>query len=135
MRSRRLMRSPRRPRRLNRYKRTADNPCKIPRPALLAGASANHHRGSQVRSRLAAGWIRTFGPPSEGQRFRGSPFERMQKAANAQKRDGESDAVAFSRWITHTAAGKTAYAEDRHAALTDACKVYRFPRCSVLGHR
>jgi hypothetical protein len=59
----------------------------------------------------------------------------MQKAANAQKRDGESDAVAFSRWITHTAAGKTAYAEDRHAALTDACKVYRFPRCSVLGHR
>jgi hypothetical protein len=98
---------------------------------LLSGADFG------VRSGLAAGgrWIRTFGPPSEGQRFRGSPFERMQKAANAQKRDGESDAVAFSRWITHTAAGKTAYAEDRHAALTDACKVYRFPRCSVLGHR
>jgi hypothetical protein len=34
-------------------------------------------------------------------------------------------AMAFNRWITQTAAGKTAYAEDRHAALTEACKVYR----------
>jgi hypothetical protein len=49
----------------------------------------------------------------------------MQKAANAQRRDGETDAMALSRWITETPAGKAAYAEDRHAALTEACKVYR----------
>jgi hypothetical protein len=52
-------------------------------------------------------------------------YERMQKAADAQRRDGESDAVALSRWITETPAGKAAYAEDRHASLTEACKVYR----------
>jgi hypothetical protein len=52
-------------------------------------------------------------------------FERMQKAADAQRRDGESDAMALSRWITDTPAGKAAYAEDRHLALTEACKVYR----------
>jgi hypothetical protein len=49
----------------------------------------------------------------------------MQKAADAQRRGGESDAVAFSRWITDTPAGKAAYAEDRHAALTEARTVYR----------
>jgi hypothetical protein len=49
----------------------------------------------------------------------------MQKAADAQRRDGETDAMALSRWITDTPAGKAAYAEDRHAALTDACKAYR----------
>jgi hypothetical protein len=52
-------------------------------------------------------------------------YERMQKAANAQRRDGESEAMALSRWIIETPAGKAAYAEDRHAALTEACKVYR----------
>ena len=30
--------------------------------------------------------------------------------------------MALTRWIT-TPAGKAAYAEDRHAALTEACKV------------
>ena len=49
----------------------------------------------------------------------------MQKAADAQRRDGETDAMALSRWITETPAGKAAYAEDRHAALTEARKVYR----------
>src|SRR5271165_2788928 len=49
----------------------------------------------------------------------------MQKAANAQRRDAETDAMALSRWITETPAGKAAYAEDRHLALTEACKVYR----------
>jgi hypothetical protein len=48
-------------------------------------------------------------------------YERMLKAANAQRRDGETDAMA----LTETPAGKAAYAEDRHAALTEACKVYR----------
>jgi hypothetical protein len=52
-------------------------------------------------------------------------YERMLKAASAQRRDGESDAMALSRWITETSAGRAAYAEDRHAALTEACKVYR----------
>ena len=52
-------------------------------------------------------------------------YERMQTAADAQRRDGESDAMAFNRWITETPAGKAAYAEDRHAALTEAYKVYR----------
>jgi hypothetical protein len=33
--------------------------------------------------------------------------------------------MAFNRWITETPAGKAAYAEDRHVALTEACKVYR----------
>ena len=33
--------------------------------------------------------------------------------------------MALSRWITDTREGKAAYAEDRHAALTEACKVYR----------
>jgi hypothetical protein len=51
--------------------------------------------------------------------------ERMQKAADAQRRDGETDAMALSRWITETPKGKAAYAEDRHLALTEACKVYR----------
>ena len=68
--------------------------------------------------------------PSDGSSDRLGPtarqrYERMQKAADAQRRDGETDAMAFNRWITQTAAGKTAYAEDRHAALTEACKVYR----------
>jgi hypothetical protein len=49
----------------------------------------------------------------------------MQKAADAQRRDGETHAMALSRWITETPAGKAAYAEDRHAALTEARKVYR----------
>jgi hypothetical protein len=67
--------------------------------------------------------------PSDGSSDRLGPtarqrFERMQKAANAQGQEGESDAMAFSRWIS-TPAGKVAYAEDRHAALTEACKVYR----------
>ena len=52
-------------------------------------------------------------------------YDRMQKAASAQKRDGETEAMALSRWITDTREGKAAYAEDRHAALTEACKVYR----------
>jgi hypothetical protein len=52
-------------------------------------------------------------------------YERMQKAANAQRRDGETDAMALSRWISDTPAGKAAYVEDRHAALTEACKIYR----------
>jgi hypothetical protein len=38
-------------------------------------------------------------------------YERMQKAANAQRRDGESDAMALTRWITDTPAGKAAYAK------------------------
>jgi hypothetical protein len=49
----------------------------------------------------------------------------MQKAADAQRRDGETDAMALSRWTAETPAGKAAYAEDRHAALTEACKAYR----------
>jgi hypothetical protein len=52
-------------------------------------------------------------------------YERMRKEADAQRRDGETDAMAFNRWISETPAGKAAYAEDRHAALTEACKVYR----------
>jgi hypothetical protein len=52
-------------------------------------------------------------------------FDCMQKAASAQRRDGETDAMALSRWINETPAGRSAYLEDRHAALTEACKVYR----------
>ena len=64
-------------------------------------------------------------------------YERMQKAASAQRRDGETDAMALARWITDTPAGKAAYSEDRHAALTEACKVYRRSSqvCPVLGYR
>jgi hypothetical protein len=68
--------------------------------------------------------------PSDGSSDRRGPaarqrYERMQKAASAQRRDGETDAMALSRWITDSPAGKAAYAEDRHAALTEACKAYR----------
>jgi hypothetical protein len=68
--------------------------------------------------------------PSDGSSDRLGPaarqrFERMRKAANAQRRDGETDAMALSRWINETPAGRSAYLEDRHAGLTEACKVYR----------
>ena len=33
-------------------------------------------------------------------------FERMQKAASAQRRDGETDAMALSRWISDTPRGR-----------------------------
>jgi hypothetical protein len=63
-------------------------------------------------------------------------FERMQKAANAQRRAEESDVMALSRWTSDSPAGKAAYAEDRHAALTEACKVYRRGSgCPVAGDR
>jgi hypothetical protein len=52
-------------------------------------------------------------------------YDRMQKAANAQRRDGETDAMALSRWINESPAGRSAYLEDRHASLTETCKAYR----------
>jgi hypothetical protein len=68
--------------------------------------------------------------PSDGSSDRLGPtarqrYERMRKAADAQRRDGETDAMALSRWISDTPAGRSAYLEDRHASLTEACKVYR----------
>jgi hypothetical protein len=68
--------------------------------------------------------------PSDGSSDRLGPtarqrFDRMQKAANAQRRDGETDAMALSRWINDTPEGRSAYLEDRHLALTEACRVYR----------
>ena len=68
--------------------------------------------------------------PLEGPSDRRSPtarqrYERMQKAADAQRRDGETDTMALNRWIRDTREGRAAYAEDRHAALTEACKAYR----------
>ena len=47
-------------------------------------------------------------------------YESMEKAAYAQRRDGETDAMALTRWITENPVGKAAYAEDRHAVLTEA---------------
>jgi hypothetical protein len=52
-------------------------------------------------------------------------YDQMRKAADVQRRAGETDAMALSRWITETPAGKAAYLEDRHVSLTEACKVYR----------
>jgi hypothetical protein len=68
--------------------------------------------------------------PSDGSSDRLGPtarqrYERMQKEANAQRRDRETDAMALSRWINDTPAGRSAYLEDRHASLTKASKVYR----------
>jgi hypothetical protein len=117
------------------------------RPSLSAGADpsdvesdgafADRDGARRFRQDSSPGMVTPEGDdvalspaPSDGSSDRLGPtarqrYERMQKAASAQRRDGESDAMAFNRWITETPAGKAAYAEDRHAALTEACRVYR----------
>jgi hypothetical protein len=117
------------------------------RPSLSAGADpsdvesadafADCDGARRVQQNASPGMVTPAGDdaalspaPSGGSSDRRSPtarqrFERLQKAANAQRRDGESDAMALSRWISDSPAGKAAYAEDRHAALTEASKIYR----------
>jgi hypothetical protein len=124
-----------------------ENPVFSDRPELFAGADpadvesddafADRDGARRFRQNASPGMATPEGDdfalspaPSGGSSDRLGPtarqrYERMQKVADAQRRDGETDAMALSRWITDTREGKAAYAEDRHAALTDACKVYR----------
>jgi hypothetical protein len=117
------------------------------RPSLSAGADpadvesggafADRDRARRFRQNASPGMATPEGDdfalspaPSDGSSDRLGPtarqrYDRMQKAASAQRRDGETDAMALSRWINDTPAGRSAYLEDRHAALTEACKVYR----------
>jgi hypothetical protein len=48
----------------------------------------------------------------------------LQKRANLQKRDGESDAQALERFITTTEAGRQAYRKERDSQLLACTKVY-----------
>jgi hypothetical protein len=137
-------------RRLGEVRRDADLRPADPgddRPSLSAdadptdvesdGALADRDGARRLRQNASPGMAAPEGDdfalspnPSGGASDRLGPtarqrFERMQKAANAQRRDDETDAMALSRWINDTPAGRSAYLEDRHASLTEASKVYR----------